>query len=727
MLPLHEVAANRYHGWSEDTTNSTETSLSYPLPRPQVPSRQPLAPPNDPAVQNDQGFAQFLKKHASPTHQRVTAAGKIVPMEPRPQQPQFVPVSQQTVPSSKTGVGVGVNIGASSVTPFVHGNGDYLQKVNIWSQNAYRSRGPVVQEVLERPLNWASLTDSTRNSDSTSANATKSDSNPSRNATTITASGSNDSSTCHQQYPAQSRNFDRKYMVTNPVREVHKDTYMQDQTGIHKQSIPASQYSGDQSTHPPTDTANVQYPAVMSPYLMGGSFMPVMNPYMWPVASSGYPSFTNAASFVPPSTGLYALPANGSLWGYGTNIPPSNLPFSQPSDAIVIQQRQNDHLGDIEAQYNDLSKQLADLDRYTAAERERMTAEEKNVCVARRRAIVERRAAAKHSMNAIKATEKLPSRQHQTIISRPASKPVTIRAPGTESGSPVRLNVQAAEWSPSKDVGLQEQSRASATLSEPSLDIIKPAHANQAQSFAETGSISRTFQPPKLRTRDLPVVTSTVESPSHVLGNPPNGDARSLLDDDSPVDEWGVRCAQAPPEVHREQKKLNDRLVAMATTNHRQNEFHSEQKRCLPRPSAYHFSLSTQAARGKSTFDPRSEVTAEGIIPSQLNAAYESGLPSYYNSKGIDLIRVKSPCSVATQDINAVSRLYGHFDGAADLGRRLSNTPKASPSPVKSNGCNVPSPRARRFGRPWLSSAPQGSFDSADERTKLIIKSLSAF
>lgn len=31
---------------------------------------------------NDTGFAQFLKKHTSPKHQRVTAGGKIVPMEP---------------------------------------------------------------------------------------------------------------------------------------------------------------------------------------------------------------------------------------------------------------------------------------------------------------------------------------------------------------------------------------------------------------------------------------------------------------------------------------------------------------------------------------------------------------------------------------------------------------------------------------------------------------------
>ncbi|KAI2732400.1 hypothetical protein CBS147332_1539 [Penicillium roqueforti] len=38
---------------------------------------------------NDAGFAQFLKKHTSPKHQRVTAGGRIVPMEPSRPSPRF--------------------------------------------------------------------------------------------------------------------------------------------------------------------------------------------------------------------------------------------------------------------------------------------------------------------------------------------------------------------------------------------------------------------------------------------------------------------------------------------------------------------------------------------------------------------------------------------------------------------------------------------------------------
>lgn len=43
------------------------------------PRRQPRSPPGDSLAQHHDGFARFLKEHASPPHQRVTAGGRIVP------------------------------------------------------------------------------------------------------------------------------------------------------------------------------------------------------------------------------------------------------------------------------------------------------------------------------------------------------------------------------------------------------------------------------------------------------------------------------------------------------------------------------------------------------------------------------------------------------------------------------------------------------------------------
>jgi hypothetical protein len=53
------------------------------------PQRQPSNPHEDNNVQRDAGFARFLKKHSSPTHNRVTAGGRIVPMEKAQSPPKF--------------------------------------------------------------------------------------------------------------------------------------------------------------------------------------------------------------------------------------------------------------------------------------------------------------------------------------------------------------------------------------------------------------------------------------------------------------------------------------------------------------------------------------------------------------------------------------------------------------------------------------------------------------
>ncbi|KAF7176682.1 hypothetical protein CNMCM7691_003334 [Aspergillus felis] len=58
-------------------------------PRLRHPSRQPSDPPQGALAQADAGFARFLKEHASPKHQRVTAGGRIVPMDSQGSAPQM--------------------------------------------------------------------------------------------------------------------------------------------------------------------------------------------------------------------------------------------------------------------------------------------------------------------------------------------------------------------------------------------------------------------------------------------------------------------------------------------------------------------------------------------------------------------------------------------------------------------------------------------------------------
>lgn len=88
LSALSERSANR----SRETSNlsfhsqaaSTASKRSY-----RFPARQPTNPPRGDLAQNDVGFARFLKQHASPRHKRVTAGGRIVPMDPSTPAPKM--------------------------------------------------------------------------------------------------------------------------------------------------------------------------------------------------------------------------------------------------------------------------------------------------------------------------------------------------------------------------------------------------------------------------------------------------------------------------------------------------------------------------------------------------------------------------------------------------------------------------------------------------------------
>lgn len=89
--PLSEVPANYRRGLAAVTTRGRRPTEDLMLldddASPQLGEAQSLTPESS-LVKQDEGFARFLKTHSSPTHQRVTAGGRIVPMEAIPP-PQF--------------------------------------------------------------------------------------------------------------------------------------------------------------------------------------------------------------------------------------------------------------------------------------------------------------------------------------------------------------------------------------------------------------------------------------------------------------------------------------------------------------------------------------------------------------------------------------------------------------------------------------------------------------
>ena len=80
----------RSRGLSDISNISTgnaesHSSTTYTAARPKYmaqPIRQPHAPPENSILQRHDGFVRFLKQHASPPHQRVTAGGRVVPAGP---------------------------------------------------------------------------------------------------------------------------------------------------------------------------------------------------------------------------------------------------------------------------------------------------------------------------------------------------------------------------------------------------------------------------------------------------------------------------------------------------------------------------------------------------------------------------------------------------------------------------------------------------------------------
>lgn len=102
-MSTRRTVSDRPRNWSQESSSSQEELIVYRGNRiVKEPERQPIVPPTGDLAQQDEGFARFLKKHSSPTHQRVTAGGRIVPMEQRPRPPPFsLPHAKQDTDSAR--------------------------------------------------------------------------------------------------------------------------------------------------------------------------------------------------------------------------------------------------------------------------------------------------------------------------------------------------------------------------------------------------------------------------------------------------------------------------------------------------------------------------------------------------------------------------------------------------------------------------------------------------
>ena len=79
---------SRGGSFEEEDVNRDLAQLEDMIPQ-AFPIRQPYGPPDTTLHQFHVGFARFIKEHASPLHNRVTAGGRIVPAGPRSPPPTF--------------------------------------------------------------------------------------------------------------------------------------------------------------------------------------------------------------------------------------------------------------------------------------------------------------------------------------------------------------------------------------------------------------------------------------------------------------------------------------------------------------------------------------------------------------------------------------------------------------------------------------------------------------
>jgi hypothetical protein len=92
---LTERPVNRPPALSSAKTPRARNSSLHSEESLQHPIRQPLNAPQSNLAQANAGFAQFLKEHTSPRHHRVTAGGRIVPMANDIPIPEFRPLPKK--------------------------------------------------------------------------------------------------------------------------------------------------------------------------------------------------------------------------------------------------------------------------------------------------------------------------------------------------------------------------------------------------------------------------------------------------------------------------------------------------------------------------------------------------------------------------------------------------------------------------------------------------------
>jgi hypothetical protein len=611
-MPLQDISVNRSRGWSLDTASSAEDHIVVSgSGRGLEPRRQPVNAPGSPGgrIQADEGFVRFLKTHSSPTHQRVTAGGRIVPMEPPSAPPHFkllVDNSNHTrmAPNTRSIDAVSVqreqHLGSSGATTRNELKGSvrkpFTQIANFPLSQGQRLPAEPFPKFYDGQTGPQDVQKAaTDNNKASLSRSVGTERNTGQLAPQVLGFGQN-------TVLPMTRRLERPLPASNAWQAIGMQS-QQARLSIHGETS-----AGQACTYPQcppkrrasqqqAPNASQHLPNTLSPLLDGVSTS--MTPELgdntrvnqFPLATEigAYHGFDPGANQAVLYPSLFQMVPQGFQFPPFTGLPvyanqldyvpaayyapdPYNQPASLPSalalqsftDACVplaappalntgvseakIQLWLQKELALAEASFDRSTEQERMLDQYLAMHMDKMDLQTRRACTGKRMQIVEERAAAKDRMNQLR--QALNAETARTMKMEPDCQSLASVRSTTQSRPANRLNVQAPSWVPSAGI----VSNKAVKIQNPNAPITAAPITTLQSVPSSQANINGTKLTPLKPTRTISEDPFTTK-PTTVISSP----------EKSPVDEWGARLGAAPPELERQQSEQSQLLESMAS------------------------------------------------------------------------------------------------------------------------------------------------------------------
>ncbi|KAB8232983.1 uncharacterized protein BDW43DRAFT_311717 [Aspergillus alliaceus] len=442
-------------------TESSPSRLHYPI-------RPPKDPPRSNLAQIDTGFARFLKDHTSPKHQRVTAGGRIVPMEPESPVPRMrLAVQKQHMRDygvDESGSLSGIERGsASGNLPM-----EAMEAMEVNSNTSDISKNSVCPTGILPDLAKLSFQNGALDQ------AVQATAYPSNISWAAIPPGTAVPSSIPlafngQQLPPLDQQPQMTYVPVIPEHAAYG-------------------YGSDIQTAFPNiyQTSNVQDPSPSIPASLH-PHLPV------PTASSDFSSCSNAASVGSSAFSQYQLGYNSY---YPTFVPQvyqsvgSQFPvFKQPS-GLQGTPREMPHLkclDEAEKQHESLSAQLSRLDKYMAIHTWDIDPQSKKLMVEQRKSLV-------RELDAVRISDDQKEANARLLV------PSSIYLPGSVANSQVFLRPMSSASSTS-----YVSQMPPAYLASPALPLPVPESEASASVFPWPNLGSPIFHNTAIGVKDMPI------------------------------------------------------------------------------------------------------------------------------------------------------------------------------------------------------------------------------